>query len=1242
MFTHLHVHSQYSIADATCRVDELCKRVAELGMDAVAITDHDNLHGAVHFAQAAKANGIKPIYGCCLSVAARPVGEHVLRTHHITLLAQNMAGYKNLLYLISKAHLQAPSGGKPRIDHALLAERHEGLICLSGDLAGEVPNAVLRGQSRDADRHIKRLLDIFGKKRFFIELQRAGLIEHDTLATGLTALADKHGVRCVATGDVHYLDRSDASAHEVLMCIGLGLQAPADRDWLPTSNYYLADEGEMRRRFADRPDAVDAAAEIAAQCNVELVLGKNYLPQYDVPDGETIESYFAKVSREGLQERFDEFERLGKTVDRDAYRARLQTEIDVITGMDFPGYFLIVWDFILWSKQQGIPVGPGRGSGAGSLVAYSLKITDIDPLPYNLLFERFLNPERVSMPDFDIDFCVKRRGDVIAYVADKYGNDHVAQIATFGTLKAKGSIRDCGRVLGIPLATVDEIAKLVPDDLKMTVKKARNMEPRLRERAAADPDIERLLQTAEAIEGAVRNVGMHAAGVVISENPLWDYVPVSRGLGGENVTQFAKDEVEEAGLVKFDFLGLKNLTMIDHCVKLINDKLGDEKFDISAIPLDSPEAYDVMCRGDTAGVFQMESSGFTGMITKLRPSEFEDVIAAGALYRPGPLGMGMHDRYIQRKHKREPVTFDHPLLEPILKETYGVIVYQEQVMQIAREMAGYTLGGADILRRAMGKKKAKEMEKQRKIFIDGSIARGVPEKTAKDIFSLMESFASYGFNKSHAAAYGLITYQTAYLKAHYRTEFFAALLTADRDDTNKVVAYMQEARRVGIKVLPPDINASKLSFSVVNGVIRFGLGAIKGVGSAAIDVLLAARDEGPFKSLFDLCRRVDVRKINKRVLEALVKCGAFDCFGESRETLWNNIGKSIDRANIEQKERESGQVSLFGSAGATSAFAGALKVEDVYIPATETWTARQTLEYEKECLGFYVTGHPLDRFQSKLWRLDCRTLAACTNKRILEEGGRRGRVPVKVAVVVVSFRELKTRAGKSMGILVIEDLTGQAELMVFEGTLNKCRETLKSDVPLLMNLTAGRDRRDEDAVRLVIDGAEPLSDAVAELTDYLRISLQAEQCGKRALRQLKDVLIRHQKPFGKRDDAENDATAVEDIAADRQVDLLGGRQQETDAESAVQAEATDHVAEKSGVTATDAAAANGSDGQAAGDANGAVADREMTPVLVELQVRVPGKGLARVVANSDLKVLPSDDLIGELERLIGRGTVALS
>ncbi len=1264
-FVHLHVHTQYSIADATTRVDELAARCKALGMPAVAITDHDNLYGAVHFHHACTKAGVKPIYGAALNIAARPMGEHVLRSHQINVLAMNDVGYKNLLYLISRAHLEAPDGATPRIDHARLAAYNEGLICLTGNLSGEVANALLRGQRREAERHLRRYADVFGD-RLYLECQLTSLKEHRDLLPKLLALGESVGVPCVATNDVHYLEQSQARAHEVLMCIGLQIQARPDPSWLPTSDYYLASPDEMRARFAGHEELCARTVEIAERCNVTLSLGKYYLPQFPIPEGMTTETFFEKISRDGLEERFAEFRAKGLEFDEQPYKDRLEVEIGVIEHMGFPGYFLIVWDFIRWAKANGIPVGPGRGSGAGSIVAYSLRITDLDPLPYNLLFERFLNPERVSMPDFDIDFCVQRRGEVIQYVSDKYGKSQVGQIVTFGTLKAKGAVRDCGRVLGVELATTNAVAKLVPDQAK-NLANALELEPRLREYAEQDPEVRLLLETAEQLEGAVRQTGMHAAGVVISEKPLWEHVPIARGINGENIAMFAKEEVEEAGLVKFDFLGLKNLTMIRFAVDLINE--GRQKraapgetpdvFDIDAIRLDSPEAFAVMCRGDTAGIFQMESSGFTEMIMRMKPSEFEDIIAAGALYRPGPMGLGMHDNYIDRKHGREEVKVDHPLLEPILRETYGVMVYQEQVMQVAREMAGYSLGGADLLRRAMGKKKEKEMVKHRKLFAEGAAKHDVSPEIADRVFDQMAAFASYGFNKSHAAAYGLVTYQTAYLKAHFTTEFYAALLTADKDNTDKVVQYIQDARRLKQKVLPPDINQSKLTFSVDAGNIRFGLGAVRNVGEGAIEAILGAREDGPFENLFDLCRRVDMKKVNRRVVEALVKCGALDGFGEKRETLWANIPKAIQRSQDEQKERDTGQGSLFGAIGGGKA---GIEVEDAYLPSPETWTLRQTLEQEKEVLGFYVTGHPLDRYKTKLYRLSCRSLATARNPSIIQRSERR-RATVPVAVMVVTYREIITRRGSRMAFVTLEDLSGQQEVLCFARTLEQYAAVLQTGEPLLVTLSAKPDRDDETQISLSIDAAELLDEAVGRLTAHLRVRLTPEQCRGQTLADLHRLLTEAEAWARAQLDAkrrgvpppntpeptlvpvaqESEATADEGPThVQGSVFDLDAARKARDAATTTDAEPSEpttigpaHIPDS--VVRQEAAAEEAVRPNQAPEDEG----RKITMAPVRLHVRVPGVGMAMISTEERLSVAPTAHLIGELERLLGRGTVAL-
>lgn len=1107
-FVHLHTHTQYSIADGATRIADMVAFAKAQGMSAIALTDHDNLHGAIDFADTCKGAGVHGIFGCCIGIHARPVGEHVKRVHHVTLLAESAAGYHNLLYLVSMAHLKAPAGAPPRISHDLLADHSEGLIGLSGDLAGEIPNALLRGEAAEAKRLVTRYKTLFAPGAFFLECQLGGLVEHDRVVPLLAQLGSECDVACVATNDVHYATPDAARAHAVLMSIGMGLQLPPGD--LPTTQLDLATEEDMRRRFAAYPQMCDLTVEIAARCTFTLPKTEPMLPRFPVPEGMDEAELFAKLAREGLERRLSEARGLGLTPDLAVYEARLEREIGVIQKMQFSGYFLIVQDFINWAKEQGIPVGPGRGSGAGSLVAYSLRITNLDPLPYHLLFERFLNPERVSMPDFDIDFCVDRRGEVIRYVAHKYGEERVGQIATFGTLKAKGAVRDVGRVLGVPLPDVDRIAKLIDqaieplDEKHKTVKDALEKDQRLRDEMEMSPEIGRLLETAQLLEGAVRGVGMHAAGVVIGRGPLWEHVPVGKGQAGENVTQFDKDDVEKAGLVKFDFLGLKNLTMIRHCVDIINAQkgAGETPFDIELIPLDEPKAYAVAARGDTAGIFQAESSGFTGMFVALKPTQFEDLVAAGALYRPGPLGMGMHTRYIERKHKREEVVYPHAKLSEVLEETYGVIVYQEQVMQVAQILAGFSLGQADNLRRAMGKKKKEEMDKWGEIFKEGAAERGVDPANAEEIFGLMAKFAEYGFNKSHSAAYGLITYQTAYLKALYPTEFYAALLTADQGDTDRVVQNIQHARNAGIAVLPPDVNESSLSFSVAAGKIRFGLGAIKGLGESAVDAMTGARKTGPFLSLFDLCRRVDTRKVNRKALECLVKCGAMDSFKQPRDVLWSNISRAIERAQEDQKAKDSAQSSLFGMFGDDPA----VKIPDTYVPAEEPWNDRHQLQLEKDILGFYVSGHPLDRYAGELYRLNVQQIANLKDPQGAQPLSNGRRPAAQIAVVVVSYRELVTKKGDRMAFAMVEDRSGQVEATIFPRGLGTLGPLMQENRPLLLKVSLALDRMDETKVTFAIDEAKPLDEAMLAKSDMLKLRLDADKVTRERLDEVKAIL----------------------------------------------------------------------------------------------------------------------------------------
>src|SRR5215468_8168505 len=988
-FTHLHLHTLYSLLDGAIRMKDLIKTVKAKGMSAVAVTDHGNMFGAIDFYKKAKDAGVKPILGMEAYVAGTKgrTDRTEKVANHLILLAKNDEGYANLRVLASKAYLDG-FYYHPRIDKQLLREHSAGLFGLTACLGGEVTSACYRGDMDAARSAAREYKDIFAPGHFFLEIQSNGLPEQEKANANLKQLARDVDLPLVATADAHYIQREDAPAHELLMAIASGKTlADSKRMRHSTDQLYVTSPEEMLAYFSDVPEAVHNTMRIAEQCTLELKLGKAMLPTFQVPEGHTPDSYMAELATRGLEERFKE---LPYQVDRELYLHRLGTELAVISKMGFSGYFLIVQDFINWAKRHGIPVGPGRGSGAGSIVAYALRITDLDPIPYNLLFERFLNPERVSMPDFDIDFCQDRRDEVITYVSGKYGQDNVGQIITFGSLKAKSVLRDVARVFGLPFSEGDRIAKLVPEVLNITLKDAIEMEPRLREmidkptvlgtlEGGREVTSKEVLTISMALEGLHRQAGMHAAGVVIADKPLWEFVPVYQR-PGESVliTQFAKDEVEAAGLVKFDFLGLTTLTVIQNALDLINrGRPPERQLTTQQIPIDDAAAYDLMSRGDTAGIFQMESSGFTEMVMKLKPSCFEDVIAAGALYRPGPLDSGMVDVFINRKHGRERVTYPHPKLEPVLKDTYGVIVYQEQVMQISQVLGGYSLGRADLLRRAMGKKKAEVMAAERQGFLEGCRKNGVDPKVAGEIFDLMEKFAEYGFNKSHSAAYGLITIQTAWLKAHYPVEFMAALLTSEKDNTDKVVAHIAEARADGITVLQPDVNESDLEFGVApdpkkpgKQLIRFGLGAIKGVGENSIDAVLAARKK-PFAGLFDFCGRVDTHKVNRKTLEALVAAGAFDFTGRPRKSLFDAIEAALQQGISAQKDRESGQFGLFGG-GAKAADAP----PEERVKGSEEWAEKERLALEKQAIGFYITGHPLARYEGDVKRYATHTCAS--------------------------------------------------------------------------------------------------------------------------------------------------------------------------------------------------------------------------------------------------------------------------
>ncbi len=1111
-YTHLHLHSQYSLLDGAIRLKDLYPRLHEFGMKSVALTDHGNMFGAVDFYKGAKKAGIKPIFGVetyvCQDMTKKERGR---RAHHLILLARNFEGYKNLTYLVSKSYLEG-FYYTPRIDKKLLRERSSGLIGMSACLSGEVPSAVITKGVRRATDVALEYADIFDDDSFFMEVQPNGMTEQEEVNEGLIKIAGKTGIGLVATNDCHYLDRKDAKAHDILMCVQTG-KTVDDENRLKheVDEFYLKSPAEMEQAFAHVPQALENAARIADMCEVELDLSKNFLPNFPIPEKHTKATYLEEISMQGLERRLQEMRGRDEDPDEQEYKDRLAVELGVINNMDFPGYFLIVWDFINYAKEHGIPVGPGRGSGAGSLVAYSLRITDLDPLPYELLFERFLNPDRVSMPDFDIDFCMNRRGEVIQYVTEKYGELNVGQIATFASLKAKGVTRDVARAMGLAYADGDKVAKLIPDPIQgksVSIPQAMEQEPKLKEMADEDPKIAQLLEVASALEGLNRHAGMHAAGVVISEEPLWEYAPCFLSKDGDIVTQYAKEEVEDVGLVKFDFLGLKTLTILAEAEALVRQT--DPDFSLRQIPLDDPETYKMIAAGDTTAVFQLESGQFKEVLKQLKPDCFEDIIAAVALYRPGPLGGGMVDDFIARKHGKKKVVYDHPWLEPILKETYGVIVYQEQVMQIASALGGFSLGQADILRRAMGKKKEAEMVRQKKIFLEGAKEKEVDLKIAEDVFDLMAYFAGYGFNKSHSASYALITVQTAWMKRHWPVEFMAAVLTCDKENSDNLVKYIAATREMGIKVSRPSVNESDTNFSVVQReegkIIRFGLSAVRNVGEGAVEEIVKGREGRPFTGLFDFCERVDAKRVNRRVLEALIKSGAFDSLswkrGISRARLVAALDGAHDRAAAAQKDRERGQTNLFDLMDSTAGMTAEEEDAEKY-PDVPEWEPKVMLNHERENLGFYVSGHPLDSYEH-----DLRRHASATVQDVLDAQKRR---EVHLGGIVGAYRERPLKSGKGrMAIFDLEDKSGHVEVVAFSRVFNEVEEVLKSGEPLLLHAMVEVDMDgDTRKVRCSLRGAVTLPDLREQKTAAVHLRFGPKELEGEGLAKLKALLLEH-------------------------------------------------------------------------------------------------------------------------------------
>ena len=1054
-FTHLHVHTEYSLLDGASRIGDLIRTTKELGMDSIAITDHGAMYGVIDFYKEAKKQEIKPIIGCEVYLAPGPCQAHKevdgVRYYHLILLAENQTGYRNLVQLVSQANIQGMYY-KPRIDKALLRKHHEGIICLSACIAGEIPRAILQDNMTRADALVKEYFDIFGKDNFFLEIQNHGLAEEKKANEGLVLLAKKYGVGLVATNDLHYVHRADSEFHDILLCVQMAKTVDdPDRMRFNSDDYYLKSPEEMAALFPEYPEAIANTEKIAARCKVDFEFGHLQLPYYPIPEDYADDAaYLRALCEEAIPSHYADGTK--------EVRERLEYELEIIHRMGYDSYFLIVWDFISYSRKVGISVGPGRGSAAGSIVAYLLGITNLDPLKYKLLFERFLNPERVSMPDIDVDFCYIRREEVIDYVKKRYGYDHVAQIVTFGTMAAKGAIRDVGRVLNLSFSEVSEIAKFIPNELKITIDKALKGSQDFRALYESNPTVKRVIDLARKLEGLPRHSSTHAAGVVIARNPLTDYLPVSVS-EGTLVTEFDKDHVEELGLLKMDFLGLRTLTVISDTIENIKHSR-HESVDIDAIPLEDELTVKMLCEGRTGAVFQMESGGMTNLVRDLAPERFDDLIPLVALYRPGPLGSGMVEDFIAGRHGTKEVTYMHPLLEPILKETFGVVLYQEQVMQIVQVLAGFSLGQADLLRRAMGKKKHEILMAQKESFLAGCQKNGIEAGLANTIFDLLTHFADYGFNKSHSAAYALVAWQTAYLKAHYPAEFMAAMLTSIID-TQRVPAYIELCRRMGIAILPPDINASSSFFSVDGEAIRFGLAAVRNVGEAAIEGMVKAREEGgAFRSLFDFCRRMDMRTVNKRVLESLIKCGAFDSMGAKRSQLLAILPQAVLDATQQQKDTMSGQMGLFSIDAVAEA-------ADLHLPDIDEVSQEERLEWEKETTGFYITGHPLDAYADKLDNL-------CSLSS-LKEGEVGDKKLVRIGGLIVETKRITTRRGETMCFATLEDFTDQIEVTVFPRTFYQNVSLLEEDMPVVIQ---GRTDVGDDGVKI-------LADKVWGLAEYL-------------------------------------------------------------------------------------------------------------------------------------------------------------
>ena len=1109
-FVHLHLHTEFSLLDGACRIGELLDQVAHLKMPAVAVTEHGNMFSAVTFHDEARQRGIKPILGCEVYVAN---GSRLTKSgvpgetaNHLVLLASSRQGFQNLIKLVSAGYTEG-FYYKPRIDKDLLAEHAAGLIGLSSCLKGEVATHLRLEQSQKARAAAASFRDILGDGNFFLEMQYQGIDDQKVVNTGLSPIARDLGIPLVCTNDVHYLRQTDHRPHDVLLCIGTGKNVE-DKQRLRYhgDQFFLKTAAEMAAVFGDFPDAIENTLRIAERCDVDLSEAENHLPNFEVPGGLALDDYFDQVVRDGFNERLTRLRSLEKQGvlqhSIDAYEARLSYEIDVIKRMKYPGYFLIVWDFIRYARERGIPVGPGRGSAAGSLVAYCLRITDVDPLEFGLIFERFLNPERVSLPDIDIDFCERRRGEVIEYVTRKYGRENVAQIITFGTMKARAVVRDVGRTLGMSYADVDRVAKQIPPALDMTLDKAIGENPTLKDMWRQDERVKELVDVAKRLEGVTRHASVHAAGVVIAPRPITEFAPLYKSQKDEITTQWAMKQIERVGLLKMDFLGLSTLTLLHDAVTQIKATTGVD-VSLEKIPLDDRKTYELFGGGHTLGIFQFESSGMRETLRKAKPQRFEDLIALNALYRPGPLRGGVVDDFISRRHGKVEISYELPELRPILEESYGVIAYQEQVMRIANDLAGFTMGEADVLRKAMGKKDAAVMQAQRDRFVSGAVLRKVGREQAEKIFDLIEYFAGYGFNKSHSTAYALLAYQTAYLKANYPWHFMAALLTIERQNTDKLAQYLGECREMGVPILAPDVNASDMHFTVTDEGVRFGLAAIKNVGESAIASVLTCRTEqGRLSSLNRLCEEVDLRLVNKRVLESLVKAGAFDSMltdacidsvSDGRARLLTAVDQAVEYGSRQQRDREQGQHQLFSEpdlAGDGS---------EVRLPAAKPLTEAEQLAYEKEALGLYLSGHPVDRFAA--------ALAAAGVERI--EDLVSSKASVAVAGIITQKRSLTTRKGSPMAVVVLEDRVGSLEAVVFPEAYAKHRSMLEGDRVVVAR---GKLEKDDESARLVVSDVQPIEAVSHSAGRTMAIRLTAPPHDRTTVEALAELLGRHQGP----------------------------------------------------------------------------------------------------------------------------------